>query len=99
MLISVHRQCHVSELLDGFQQAETYRSALKTFFLAMVMFPETQKLAQQEIDLVLRGERLPDFGNRDTLPYVTALVMEVQRWHPVAPTSVPLETQDPRVMY
>jgi hypothetical protein len=70
-------QYHVSKLPGGFKQAETYKSALKTFFLAMVMFPEAQKLAQQEIDSLLHGERLPDFDNMTSLPYVIALVMEV----------------------
>jgi cytochrome P450 len=58
----------------------------------MVMFPEAQKLAQQEIDSLLHGERLPDFDDMTSLPYVTALVTEVQRWHPVTPTLVSLDT-------
>ncbi|KAF4580656.1 hypothetical protein EYR40_003054 [Pleurotus pulmonarius] len=35
--------------------------------------------AQREIDGVLEGERLPDFEDLDRLPYVTAIVREVQR--------------------
>jgi hypothetical protein len=57
----------VSELLDGFQPAQTYVSALKTFFLAMVIFPEAQKLAQQEIDSLLHGEHLLDFDDMTLL--------------------------------
>jgi hypothetical protein len=72
-----------------------HRLALKTFFLAMVMFPEVQKIAQQEIDSVLHGKRLPDFDDMSSLPYVTALVMEVQRWHPALPKSVSLEHDAP----
>jgi hypothetical protein len=98
-LISTNRQHHVSELIDGFSSAETHQPALKTFILAMVMYPEIQKLAQQEIDSLLHGERLPDFDDMISLPYVTALVTEVQRWHPVTPTSVPFGTRDPKVMY
>jgi cytochrome P450 len=64
----------------------------------MVIFPEVQKLAQQELDSVLHGKRLPDFDDMTSLPYVMALVMEVQRWHPVLPMSVSLSVQDPRVM-
>jgi hypothetical protein len=51
----------------------------------MVLYPETQRKAQEEIDAVLGTERLPDFGDEVSLPYVTALCTEVQRWHPVAP--------------
>jgi cytochrome P450 len=51
----------------------------------MVLYPEAQRKAQEEIDAVLGTERLPDFGDEASLPYVSALCTEVQRWHPVAP--------------
>ena len=56
-----------------------------TFFLAMVLHPDAQRRAQMEIDSVVGTARLPDFGDETTLPYVSALVKEVMRWHPVAP--------------
>jgi Cytochrome P450 len=51
----------------------------------MVLYPEAQRKAQEEIDAVLGTDRLPDFGDEASLPYVSALCTEVQRWHPVAP--------------
>lgn len=51
----------------------------------MALFPEAQRKAQQELDTVLGGNRLPQFQDRENLPYVDALVKEVFRWHPVAP--------------
>ncbi|TBU58489.1 cytochrome P450 [Dichomitus squalens] len=59
------------------------------FILAMVLYPEVQKRAQDEIDRIVGNDRLPDFSDRETLPYITALMKEVLRWHPPAPTGIP----------
>ncbi|KAH8984409.1 cytochrome P450 [Lactarius akahatsu] len=69
--------------------ADTTASAFLTFFLAMVLHPNAQRRAQMEIDRVVGTARLPDFDDETTLPYVSALVKEVMRWHPVAPIAVP----------
>lgn len=61
-------------------------AAMHTFVLAMVLYPEVQKIAQAELDSVIGEERLPDFSDRAHLPYVEAIVKEVLRWHPVTPT-------------
>ncbi|KAF7789975.1 hypothetical protein EIP86_000923 [Pleurotus ostreatoroseus] len=66
--------------------SHTTVSALGTFFLAMVIYPEVQKKAQAEIDRVIGRERPPRFGDEDGLPYITAIVKEVWRWNPVLPT-------------
>jgi len=50
----------------------------------MVLHPDTQKRAQDEIDAVLHGVRLPVFDDQQRLPYVNAIVEEVIRWHPAA---------------
>ncbi|KDQ62053.1 hypothetical protein JAAARDRAFT_122537 [Jaapia argillacea MUCL 33604] len=69
--------------------SDTTVSAIYTFFLAMTLFPDIQKKAQDELDAVVGTDRLPVFGDREHLPYVEALVKEVFRWHPVAPLGVP----------
>lgn len=51
----------------------------------MVVHPEVQRKAQEEIDRVVGGDRLPTFADQSSLPYVGALVKEVFRCHPVAP--------------
>ncbi|KAG2366933.1 cytochrome P450 [Suillus spraguei] len=61
-------------------------SAIYSFFLAIALFPDVQKQAQAEIDAVIGPERLPSFADRDSLPYIEALVKEVLRWNVVAPT-------------
>ncbi|KXG50521.1 Cytochrome P450 [Penicillium griseofulvum] len=75
--------------------ADTTVSSIASFFLAMALFPEVQRKAQEEIDTVLGTNRLPQFQDRDNLPYINALVKEVLRWHPVVPMSVPhMSSQD-----
>ena len=55
--------------------------------LAMVLHPEAQKRAQDEIDSVVGRDRLPTFQDYEQLPYVRALVKETMRWRGVAPLS------------
>ena len=54
-------------------------SALGSFFLAMLLYPEIQRKAQAEVDRVIGSGRLPDFSDEPALPYVTALVKEILR--------------------
>ncbi|KIJ30668.1 hypothetical protein M422DRAFT_186824, partial [Sphaerobolus stellatus SS14] len=61
---------------------------LETFMLAMVLFPEAQKKAQQELDDVLYGSRLPEFEDKDQLLYTVAVYKEILRWHPLLPTAI-----------
>lgn len=51
----------------------------------MTLYPEAQKKAQQEIDLVVGNDRLPVANDYEQLPYVRALMSEVYRFSPVAP--------------
>ncbi|KAJ7662506.1 cytochrome P450 [Mycena rosella] len=69
--------------------ADTTSSSLYAFFLAMVLTPEVQLKAQAEIDSVTGGTRLPSYSDRDQLPYVSAVVTELMRWHSIAPLGVP----------
>ncbi|KAJ7036174.1 cytochrome P450 [Mycena alexandri] len=72
--------------------ADTTAAALYAFFLAMVLFPvplDVQREAQEEIDSVIGGARLPQFTDREQLPYIAAVVTELLRWHSVAPLGVP----------
>ena len=62
---------------------------MRAFFLAMAMHPAVQQKAQEELDRVVGGDRLPDFDDRNSLPYVNALLKEVLRWHIVLPLGVP----------
>ena len=55
----------------------------------MTLFPDVQRKAQEEIDLVLGPGQLPRVRDRTRLPYIDAVVKEVLRWHPVAPMGIP----------
>ena len=55
----------------------------------MVLNPEVMKKAQQELDRVVGKGRLPDFSDRDNLPYIDAVVKEILRWNPPLPIGVP----------
>ncbi|OCH88065.1 CyP450 monooxygenase [Obba rivulosa] len=69
--------------------AETTYITIQVFFLTMVLYPEVQKKAQAELEAVVGPSRLPEFSDRDALPYVNAIVMECMRWMPVIPLGVP----------
>ncbi|KAF8513280.1 cytochrome P450 [Gautieria morchelliformis] len=58
---------------------------LHTFIFAMVVSPEVQKKAQAELDAVVGPNRLPEFDDRNDLPYINALCKEILRWHPLLP--------------
>ncbi|CAL1715485.1 unnamed protein product [Somion occarium] len=69
--------------------ADTTVAALASFFLAMTLYPEVQKKAQEAIDKVIGPERLPDFSDYESLPYITAIMNESLRWHPVISLNIP----------
>ena len=51
----------------------------------MALYPEVQKKAQAEIDDVVGPNRLPNFRDRFSLPYINAVVKESSRWNLVLP--------------
>lgn len=55
------------------------------FVLAMVLYPDIQKRAQEEIDSVIGLDRPPTFKDYDRLPFVGAIVKEILRWRGVSP--------------
>ncbi|KAH9941412.1 cytochrome P450 [Amylocystis lapponica] len=67
---------------------DTTISSVASFFLAMLLYPEVQRKVQEEIDRVVGLDRLPEFSDEQSLPYVTAVVKEVLRWQPVAPLGI-----------
>lgn len=66
--------------------ADTTVAMIGSFILAMALHPEVQRKAQKAIDAALgQGERLPDFADYGTIPYLDAVVDEVLRWNPMSP--------------
>ncbi|KAB5588560.1 O-methylsterigmatocystin oxidoreductase [Ceratobasidium theobromae] len=60
-----------------------------TFALAMILYPDAQAKAQQEIDTVIGKDRLPTMEDRGQLPYTNRLIQELLRWCPIVPSGVP----------
>jgi len=51
----------------------------------MTLFPEAQKKAQAEIDVMIGTDHLQTYTDRESLPFVAAVIKEILRWHVVAP--------------
>jgi cytochrome P450 len=65
--------------------ADTTVAAVISFFLAMLVYPDVQRKAQEEVDRVIGHDRLPEIDDAPQLPYVQAVVNECLRWLPVVP--------------
>ncbi|GJE97075.1 cytochrome P450 [Phanerochaete sordida] len=74
--------------------SETSYHTIVIFLACMLMNPEVQRKGQEEIDKITEGGRLPDFTDRDALPYVDCIVKETMRWHPVFPSGLPHRAVD-----
>ncbi|KXN89936.1 O-methylsterigmatocystin oxidoreductase [Leucoagaricus sp. SymC.cos] len=76
--------------------SDTVVSIVLSFFLAMTCQPGAQKLAQEEIDRVIGGDRLPTLADRPHLPLIVSslssliqsLCFELLRWNPVTPLGI-----------
>ncbi|XP_063241126.1 methyl farnesoate epoxidase-like [Bacillus rossius redtenbacheri] len=74
--------------------SETVSNTLGFCLLYMVLYPEVQKTAQEELDREV-GSRKPLLEDRIRLPYVEAVLAEVTRINGVAPVTAPHRcTQD-----
>ncbi|ESK94311.1 cytochrome p450 [Moniliophthora roreri MCA 2997] len=69
--------------------SDTTCSALNVFVLLMTLHPEYQRNAQEEIDTVIGSNRLPEYSDRSSLPYLECIVQETLRWYPVVSVGVP----------
>jgi cytochrome P450 len=55
----------------------------------MILFPEVQNRAQEEIDRVVGHDRMPTMDDAPNLPYIRACVKESLRWMPTIIMGVP----------
>jgi hypothetical protein len=55
------------------------------FFVAALLRPEIQTMAQGELNVITMRERLPTFEDRPRLAFVDAICKEVKRWRPAVP--------------
>ncbi|OQD83336.1 hypothetical protein PENANT_c017G07768 [Penicillium antarcticum] len=62
--------------------SDTTSSTLYAFVQAMLLFPDVQRKAQKEIELVVGPNRLPLMEDLSELQYVRACMKETVRWMP-----------------
>ncbi|XP_068169192.1 cytochrome P450 2F2-like [Antennarius striatus] len=68
--------------------ADTTANTLLFGFLYLTAYPKVQERCQEEIDKVLDGKDQASFEDRDQMPYVQAVLHEIQRVGNIAPLSV-----------
>ncbi|KAG5726574.1 O-methylsterigmatocystin oxidoreductase [Termitomyces sp. T112] len=69
--------------------SDTTVAALSAFMLLMLLYPDVQKRARDELDSVVGNKRLPNFDDRPSLPYLEATMKEVMRWHSTGRIGIP----------
>ncbi|PNP55915.1 hypothetical protein THARTR1_03852 [Trichoderma harzianum] len=74
--------------------AETTVATILSFFLGMVLNPDVQQKAQEEIDSVIGSDRLPEASDEENLPFVRGVVMEALRTFPVLPMGISHEAAE-----
>ncbi|XP_038146906.1 cytochrome P450 2F2-like [Cyprinodon tularosa] len=71
-----------------FAGTDTTSNTLLAGFLYLMNYPHIQERCQQEIDQVLQGKDRASFEDRNSMPYVQAVIHEVQRIANTVPLSV-----------
>lgn len=75
--------------LDFFQAGtETTSNTLSFGLMYMIHNEDICKKVQTELDLVVGKKRLPNLSDRNHLPYVEAVLCEIQRYANVAPLGI-----------
>ena len=74
-------------LADALQTATT----LRCFVLAMILYPNVMRKAQDELDTVVGRDRAPAFDDIPELTYIQAVLRELLRWKPVIPLGLFLD--------
>ncbi|CAL8259989.1 unnamed protein product [Merluccius merluccius] len=71
-----------------FAGTDTTSNTLLTGFLYLMTHPHIQERCQQEIDCTLEGKEEASFDDRHQMPYMQAVIHEIQRIANVVPLSV-----------
>ncbi|KAH6887764.1 cytochrome p450 monooxygenase [Thelonectria olida] len=74
-------------LLDA--GSDTTASEMYGFVQAMLVWPEVQRKAQEELDRVVGPDRLPELEDYESLPYIRCCIKETLRWMPSVSLGVP----------
>ncbi|KAJ7108007.1 cytochrome P450 [Mycena crocata] len=77
-------------LMEGGSDTTSYY--LQALIMVFVAYPDVQKKAQEELDRVVGGHRMPTLADLEHMPYIRAMILENHRFRPVAPLMVPHAT-------
>ena len=55
----------------------------------LVNYPEVQRKLQIEVDSVIGRSRLPHLNDKDSMPYIQAVLLEAHRYLSLVPLSIP----------
>lgn len=71
----------VGEVVEG--ASDTTAAQILTLILAFAKHPEVQQKAREQIDRVCPPNRVPQFSDFNSIPYINQVVKEGMRWRPV----------------
>lgn len=71
---------------------DTTATTLEWLLYIMCVYPDTQRKIQEELEREIGPDRLPHYDDREKLPYLQAVILELMRFKHFAPFGLPHQT-------
>ncbi|EIW77877.1 cytochrome P450 [Coniophora puteana RWD-64-598 SS2] len=72
--------------------SDTTATGICGILLSLALHQEEQCMVSEEMDRIVGTERVPVFGDEDSLPILRAFIAETIRWRPIAPLALAHKT-------